>query len=259
MLETRPIAQQLIEQLQSDLAKGRWAASDRFPSERELAQAHGISRATANKVLSKLVSEGWLEIRRGLGTFVSERSTFFSALRQMESFTSFAENLQLSPSTEILAFERQSAPSEALALELGLGQKGAVIQIQRLRCLKRVPVIYEERWLPKSSYPRLMPKDIEGSFYRLCQERYGLEAVAEDIHLTAALAPKILSPDQARTALCLEGISSDAEGRPLWKQRLHYRGDCFQVAHETTHQAAFPQLSFQLQASFLRQLQNIQK
>lgn len=255
MLETRPVGQQLIEQLQSELGGGGWQAGERFPSERELAVAHGISRATANKVISKLVSEGWLEIRRGLGTFVARRSTFFSSLRQLESFTAFGEGMELSPGTRILSYETVAKPAAGLVAELGLERGEAVIEIRRLRCLKGVPVIYEERWLPAGRYPHLQARDVEGSFYRLCQKRYGLEAAREDIHLSASMAPEVLEPRGGVTSLCLEGISSDANGQPLWKQRLHYRGDCFLIVHETEHQAAFPQLSFQLQDGFLRQLQ----
>ncbi len=254
MIETRPVNQQLIESLQVDLGKGRWQAGERFPTERELADTHGISRVTANKVISKLVSEGWLEIRRGLGTFVARRSTFFSALRQMESFTAFGESLGLEPSTEVLSFETLAQTPDHLCMELGIAPGGPVIELRRLRCLKGMPVISEERWLPKSRYPRLQARDVEGSFYRLCQKRYNLEVAREDMCLVATLAPKILSPQRTATALCLEGISADASGRPLWKQRLHYRGDCFQITHETEHHAAFPQLSFQLQPAFLEGL-----
>ncbi|MFN9913156.1 MAG: GntR family transcriptional regulator, partial [Pirellulaceae bacterium] len=43
---------------------------DRFLTEREIADRFGVSRPTANKALASLVSEGLLEFRRGVGTFV---------------------------------------------------------------------------------------------------------------------------------------------------------------------------------------------
>ncbi len=84
--ETRPIHEQLIRLCQEELEAGRWQPGQQFPSS-VICARHGVSRATANKVLSKLASEGWLEMRKGIGCFVAERPTLFTSLRRIESFT----------------------------------------------------------------------------------------------------------------------------------------------------------------------------
>jgi DNA-binding GntR family transcriptional regulator len=45
---------------------------ERLLTERQICERFGVSRATANKALSNLVSEGVLEFRKGVGTFVRE-------------------------------------------------------------------------------------------------------------------------------------------------------------------------------------------
>ena len=47
-----------------------YRSCDQFLTEREVAEKFQVSRATANKSLASLVSEGFLEFRKGVGTFV---------------------------------------------------------------------------------------------------------------------------------------------------------------------------------------------
>ena len=254
MIETRNINIQLIELYQQQLAAGKWAAGDRFPSERELAEAHGISRATTNKVISKLVSAGWLELRRGLGTFVAERPTLFSALRQMESFTAFAAGCGLHPSTDVILFESEMEPSPALHEELDLGADESIIHLCRLRRLNDIVVIHEERWLPAKRYPGLKVKDVQKSFYALCLEKYGLHVEREEAVLNAVLPPA--ESEMEGPALCMEGTGYDASSQPLWKQRLHYHGPCFEIRHTAENLASFPCLSLGIRETFITQMNN---
>lgn len=254
MIETRNINIQLIELYQQQLAAGKWIAGDRFPSERELAEAHGISRATTNKVISKLVSAGWLEIRRGLGTFVAERPTLFSALRQMESFTAFAADCGLTPSTDVILFKVQQESAPTLNKELGLDTGDSIIHLRRLRRLNGTAVIHEERWLSASRYPELQPEDVQGSFYALCLEKYDLHVEREEAVLSATLPPADSEMDGP--ALCMEGTGYDADDQPLWKQRLHYHGPCFEIRHTAENQASFPRLSLGIREDFIKQMNN---
>ncbi|WP_309400537.1 GntR family transcriptional regulator [Cerasicoccus maritimus] len=252
MIETRNVYIQLIELCQQQLAEGKWEVGARFPSERELAAEYGLSRATANKVLSKLVSEGWLEIRRGAGCFVAERPTLFSELRQMDSFTDFARANGLMPSTEVTAFESLREVNDHIAAKLQLKSRERVISIVRRRLLNGVPVIHEERWLPSKRYPRLKAKDLEGSFYAICRERYSLHATREDATLSAAIPPR--ASDMSGPTLCLDGAAYDAEDNPLWLQRLHYHGECFEMRHTSENLSAFPRMSLRLRKEFLGKL-----
>lgn len=255
MIETRSVHQQLLEICQRDLADGLWSAGDRFPSERDLAQKFGISRVTANKVIAKLVSEGWLEIRRGQGTFVAERPTLGSALRQLESFTAFARSLGLRPSTQVPCFRSRAASTDSCALiELGLDHPGEAIHFQRRRRLNGIPVIFEERWVPKDIFHKLSKSDLTNSFLQLCQDKYGLIAEREEAEIVAARPPAMAQFGHGQTSLCLTGLAYDQTGRPLWKQTLYYRGDCFTLRYWSETDQPFPNLSLELSDKFIRQL-----
>jgi DNA-binding GntR family transcriptional regulator len=65
-----PIYQQLNQALRDMLRNKEFQVGEKFPTERQICEQFGVSRATANKALSNLVAEGVLEFRKGVGTFV---------------------------------------------------------------------------------------------------------------------------------------------------------------------------------------------
>jgi DNA-binding GntR family transcriptional regulator len=246
MIETRSVHEQLIAVCQEELAAGQWKAGDQFPSERELAAKHKISRATANKVLAKLVSEGWLVMKKGLGCFVSERPTLFTSLRRIESFTDFAQGQGFRPSTKVLVYQPGKKVPVAVkeALRLKAGEK--CIFVKRLRLVDGEPVILEERWLPAALYPGLSVSHMRGSFYLLCREHYGLSVQGEDVEIRATMAPPWPGVSWTEPALRLEGAGFDIHSRPLWYQVLHYHGGRFALHNHTQTAVAIPKLQLRL-------------
>src|ERR1035437_2311019 len=81
-----PIYQQLNNHLRALITSGEDAAGTQFLTERQICERFGVSRATANKALSNLVSEGLFEFRKGMGTFVRGRGLDYN-LRVLVSFT----------------------------------------------------------------------------------------------------------------------------------------------------------------------------
>src|SRR5205814_4707578 len=68
-----PIHQQLYRQIRDELASGSFNdSSSRLPSSRSLAAQLGIARSTVKLALAKLHSEGYLQTKKGSGTFVAD-------------------------------------------------------------------------------------------------------------------------------------------------------------------------------------------
>ncbi len=65
-----PIYRQLLQQLRQRIVSGQLAPGDQVPSVRDLAADLKINLLTVAKVYQLLESEGLVETRRGLGTFV---------------------------------------------------------------------------------------------------------------------------------------------------------------------------------------------
>ena len=66
LLVKEPIYQQLNSQLRLLVGSDECAVGSQFLTERQICERYGVSRATANKALSNLVSEGLLEFRQPL-------------------------------------------------------------------------------------------------------------------------------------------------------------------------------------------------
>jgi len=66
------IYEQVVYAAKKAMISGQMRAGDPFPSVRALSKELKINPNTAHKVVTQLVSEGLIEVRPGLGTFVSE-------------------------------------------------------------------------------------------------------------------------------------------------------------------------------------------
>ena len=65
-----PLHAQLVQQVKARIADRRLAPGVRLPSTRDAALLLGVSRTTVTTAYEQLLSEGYLESRRGAGTFV---------------------------------------------------------------------------------------------------------------------------------------------------------------------------------------------
>lgn len=66
-----PLYQQIAHQIRLRIAGGELAPNDSLPSARDLAARLKVNFLTVNKVYQILEREGLVEVRRGLGTFVT--------------------------------------------------------------------------------------------------------------------------------------------------------------------------------------------
>ncbi len=70
----KPLAEQVADQVVQLIVEQSLAAGDKLPNEFELAEELHVGRGTVREAVKLLVSRNVLEIRRGKGTFVSEKT-----------------------------------------------------------------------------------------------------------------------------------------------------------------------------------------
>ncbi len=73
-IKTKKIYEEIVEQLKAMITKGELVPGDKLPSEREMAESLGVSRASVREALTTLEAIGILEIKPGEGTFVRQTS-----------------------------------------------------------------------------------------------------------------------------------------------------------------------------------------
>lgn len=74
MDDSRPIFQQIAEQIEDDIIAGVLLEETQVPSTNEFAAFHRINPATAGKGVNLLVDSGILYKKRGIGMFVTTGS-----------------------------------------------------------------------------------------------------------------------------------------------------------------------------------------
>jgi GntR family transcriptional regulator len=228
-----PVYQQLNEVLRELLRTGEFKTGERFLTERQIAERFEVSRATANKALSNLVSERILEFRKGLGTFVQPR-VLDADLGLLVSFTARAAAKGQNPSTQVLSFKRIPAHQipEAIALQLGVSGEDGLIELERLRLAEGVPVIFEHRIVVARHCPNLDAAAAAGSLYTLWTKSYGLSIAGAEQSIRSLAA----SNDAAARLRIKKGapcLSVTAVGflegdHPLWWETTIYRGDAYE-------------------------------
>ena len=154
-LVREPMYQQINEILRALLKCGEFAAGSRFLTERQIAERFQVSRPTANKVLAGMVSEGLLQFKKGVGTFICPPPLDYD-IQTLVSFTQKAKDAGKTPSTRVLEFKRikASAVEAEIAARLQVWNQD-LFAITRLRLADRVPVILERRWVSTSIFSGL--------------------------------------------------------------------------------------------------------
>jgi DNA-binding GntR family transcriptional regulator len=235
LVVTEPVYKQLLRVCRAGIESGRYQADDQFPSERDLSKLYGVSRATANKVLSSMVAENLLVHRPGIGTFVSGARSLHASLRAMESFTDRVRAEGFVPSTRVLQFREQAEQDwpAGLEAELSLQRGEKVFFIERQRLADGEPVLLEWRWIRAALVPKLKSKDLKGSFYEILERRFALALTGEKYRIRAeavnAETAVKLGVKRGAATLVVEGIGYVRPEQPLWKQILFYRGDKYEL------------------------------
>ncbi len=84
--DTRPIFVQIAEMIENDIVDGVLAEEAQVPSTNEFAAFHRINPATAAKGVNRLVDDGILYKKRGIGMFVATGARTLLMGRRREDF-----------------------------------------------------------------------------------------------------------------------------------------------------------------------------
>ena len=206
-----------------------------IPSERQLSVDLGVSRLTVRAALDDLAREGYLVRRRGSGTYVQEPK-----ISQQLTMTSFSEDMRrrgMVPSSKTLSLSRELAGAR-LGRFLNVSPGEEIVVVKRLRLADGVSMAIETLHIPASVVPGVEARDLEGSFYELLRDRYGvviatatqtIEPTVTNEEESSALGVPLHSP-----AFLFERTSRDADGRSLEFVHSIYRGDRYQIVSELT-------------------------
>lgn len=220
-----PLYYQIARQLEAAIDSGQFAAGSHLPSEVELAQRLAISRPTVRQAIERLIEQGLVARRRGIGTCVVPRR-----VRRAVQLTSLHDDLVASgrrPTTTVLALARGPAQG-AIAQALNVAEGTPVVHLQRLRCADGAPLGLMHNHLP-ADLVTLDAASLEAQgLYALLRARGLYPQVAEQTigaRPASSEEARLLATRPRQSLLTITRTAYSSAGRPIEYGHHCYRAD----------------------------------
>jgi GntR family transcriptional regulator len=224
-----------VEKLLRDLIKQPEYKKGKFlPNEVDLAKRLGISRNTVRQATNKLVLEGLITRKKGIGTKVSDEKTVNTKLESWLSFTQeMNENGIMFKNYEISV--EWVVPTEEVAKFFGIQTNKLVLKMDRLRGGKEGPFVY----FSSCFHPRVGLKgdeDFSQPLYHMLEEKYHTVVSLSKEEIRAMTAGKLLSKKLnmkiGEPVLFRKRFVSDIGNRPVEFNVGYYKADKFAYSIE---------------------------
>jgi GntR family transcriptional regulator len=177
-----PVYYQIKQSIKSWILNREFNPGEKIPSENELASKFSVSRLTVRQAISQLVQEGFLNSKRGEGTFVTNNENLINSFGL--EFSGYMDDLfyQVSnvkaKSVEMEKIKASRLVREKLELD---DEKEEVVQIRRVRLLRDKPFAYTINYLPMEIGVKISDKELYKSpLLKIMEQKL-------DIHFTEAL------------------------------------------------------------------------
>jgi len=228
-------AEQALRRL---IADPEYTQGGLLPDELTLANRLGISRGTVRTAILRLVAEGSLERKAGIGTRVVQRSTE-SAIGAWRSFS--REMGRQGINVRMFRLQLQDMPATAKVAAALRIESGTVVQrLDRVRGWGEIPVLRSRSWF----HPRVRFEESESfsrPLYDLVAEVSGLSAdrasEAFGAEAATALLAKDLCVEKASPLLLRQHTVFDTLGRPFEFAEVHYVSERFTLTLDLKREA----------------------
>jgi len=212
-----PLYHQLQLILVQGIREGQLQTGDRFPSEDAIAAHFDVSRPTANRAVQELIRKGWLERRRGRGTFVRAKQP--AQLSLLQSSLSFSDEIGALKGHRTRFISRTTIPANAEDADaLGVTLGDDIVYLRRLHSIAGRVVMVCDSKLPALRFPELEKTPlVDGSLFATLQTTYGCairraERCVEAAQALDAEVASLLEVPQFAPILLLTGLAFDEDG-----------------------------------------------
>ncbi len=181
---------QLTNVLREDIQSGEWNIGNLFPTDREIMEKYNVSATTVRRAIMQLVSEGWLERKRGKGTFIV-KEPLKEDLLQLTGFFEEMYNQGLQPSADINSrglIEVTDTLLRQFSL-LGVFTSKQMVLLEKVHKVNDKPLFYVQSfWLPEYG-ERLLEWNITSrGTYDIAAKELGVYLTKADEIIRAGLA-----------------------------------------------------------------------
>jgi len=229
-----PLHVQAEELLRGLITQEEYINGKFLPKEVDLANQLAISRSTLRQALNKLVFEGLLIRKKGVGTKVSEQiigsksMNWLSFSQEMRARGIPIKNFELHISWEL--------PDEILANFFEIKADRKILKLERLRGSEQGPIVYFVSYF----HPRIGltgEEDFKRPLYDILEKDYASVATVSKEEITAHSADKFISKKLEiglnEPILQRKRFVFDQGDRPIEYNLGYYRSDRFKYIVES--------------------------
>ncbi|MBO9153453.1 GntR family transcriptional regulator [Chitinophaga sp. GCM10012297] len=223
-----PLHLQAEELLRKLIKDPHFADGKMFPNEVELAKQLAISRTTLRQALNKLVYEGLLIRKKGVGTRIAEPSVSSKS----KNWLSFSQEMQ-ARGIPIRNFELHVSwvyPEEAIANFFGVDTAKKVLKLERLRGKQEEPFVYFISYF----HPRVGltgEEDFKRPLYEILEKDHHVIASLSKEEISARAADKFvagkLEIEPGSPLLLRKRFVYDQGDRPIEYNLGYYKAESF--------------------------------
>lgn len=135
-----PLYIQIEQQIRQEIQKPEYKKGKKLPNEVDLSKQLGVSRSTMRQAINKLVYDGLLSRKKGVGTIVSDVvSTYKSG-----NWLSFSQEMK-AMGMEVRNYEMYIGwvkPPEEICIFFNIKEDTKVLKLERLRGNPEIPFVY---------------------------------------------------------------------------------------------------------------------
>lgn len=231
--DRRPLPLQVRDEILSLIKREALGPGDQLPTEAEIATRYDVARTTAREALKLLEQDGVVDVRHGLGRYVSQLATLERPITRLESVTEMMRSRGYTVINRVVSVTLGPANGEeADALDQPIGSE--MIRLERVRLHHDDALIYSLDVLPRVLIADPIDGiDWTGPLLELL-ERYGVRVGSAAAQIQAALLPDegrqalgLDLADPGRPWILLVHRNLDEAGRPVIYSHDYYRGDRF--------------------------------
>ena len=224
---------QIKQTIKKWIVNAEISMGEKIPSENELAAMFHVSRLTVRQALAQLVQEGFLNSRRGDGTYVTDNAKLLNSYNL--EFSGFMDDLfyQISKSktksVEIKRIELTKPIREKLELP---ENENSIIQIKRVRFIDDNSFAHTVNYLPVTLGEKLTKKELlKKPLLQIMEQDLGIIFIEAFQTIEASFADQELAEKLKVTPgspiLFVERIMYTKRRKPVELVQSSYRGDLY--------------------------------
>ncbi len=222
----------VADNLRDGIKSRKWVSGDLLPSETQLCTQFGVSRGTVVRAIEVLLSEGLLQRRQGVGTFVAR-----PALHRMPGYLlGFSETVRRQGRSPTHRVVSESELSRAEALQFGCDEPAVIFK--RIRLVDDVPWAIHNALIPLAVAENL--PSIYGPESRVTDAAFSLYEVFDDagviidhadetinVRLATEDESNLLMIDRPSAVMLVHRKSFDSQGQLLELIEAVYLEGCY--------------------------------